>query len=95
MRVSLDFFISLTSIPEERTLLMAEEQGISRISTTELSAVSLDIEIEIDESVDEVLVDPELKLTANSSSSLIEGEGQISAGVFSTICGITSPLITG
>ena len=66
----------------------------------ELSAVSLEAEIEteieIDKSVDEVLVDPELELTANSSSSLIVGEGQISAGargIFST--GITAPLITG
>lgn len=84
-------FISLTS--EERTLKIAGVQGISRISGTEVSAVSLEIEteIEIDGSVDKVLVDPELELT--NSSSLIVGEGQFSAGargVFSTFCGITS-----
>ena len=65
-----------------------------------MSAVSLEIEIEIeieiDGSVDEVLVDPELELTVDSS--LIVGEGQFSAGArggFSTVCGITSPLIKG
>ena len=66
-----------------------------------MSAVSLEIEIEIEIEIDEcVLVDSEHELTVNSSSSsLIVGEGRFSAagarGVFSTVCGITSPLITG
>ena len=66
-----------------------------------MSAVSLEIvieiEIEIDGSVDEMLVDTELELLTNSSS-LVVGEGQFPAGsrgVFSTVCGITSPLIMG
>lgn len=50
----------------------------------------------MDGSVDKMLSDPELELTVDSS--LIVGEGQISAGVrgvFSTVCGTTSRFITG
>jgi hypothetical protein len=58
--------------------------------------IEIEIEIEIDESVDKMLLDPELELTLDSS--LIVGEGQVSTGargVFSIVCGTTSPSITG
>lgn len=57
---------------------MAEVQGSSRISWTEVFAVSLEteieIEIEIEVSADKMLLDPELELTVDAS--LIVGEGQ-------------------